>query len=205
MWLRKDPAGSACGRSGSARIGAAKARGGSEWIIAFLLASALAAGGLAACGGSSGTASTSAEGGGAATTPAAAAPDYATLLTQDDVRAITGHKDATPMPESEWGMRAGSSKYFALYQGKDWPEALWLRVGDKGVFEESRKASDTPAETIPGLGDDAFWWDYTDVQRGLTVLFGDSTYEIITTLTYNKPQVTDDQLLEIARTVVGRL
>jgi hypothetical protein len=197
MRLRWDPA-------GSARVRSRKARGGSGWIIAFLLTISLAAGGLAACGGSSGTASTS-DGGAAAATPAAAAPDYATLLTQEDVRAITGHKDATPMPKSEWGMRAGSSKYFTLYQGKDWPEALWLRVGNKSVFEESRKASDTPAETIPGLGDDAFWWDYTDVQRGLTVLVGDSTYEIMTTLTYNKPQVTDDQLLEVARTVVGRL
>ena len=124
--------------------------------------------------------------------------DYATLLTQEDVRAITGHKDATPMPESDWGMRAGSSKYFALYQAKDWPEAVWFRVGHKGTFEEARRASDTPAETIPGLGDDAFWWDYTDVQRGLAVLVGDTTYEIMTRLAYDKPQMTDDQMLEIA-------
>jgi hypothetical protein len=131
--------------------------------------------------------------------------DYATLLTQDDVRDITGHADATPMPESDWGMRAGDSKYFAIYQGKDWPEALWLRVGHRGMFEEARRASDTPAETIPGLGDDAFWWDYTDVQRGLAVLVGDSTYIVCTTLAWDKPQVTDDQLMEVAKTVVGRL
>ena len=43
------------------------------------------------------------------------------------------------------------------------------------------------------------------MQRGLAVLVGDSTYEIMTTLTWNKPQVTDDQLLEVAKTVVGRL
>jgi hypothetical protein len=197
MRLRKDPVGSACVRSG-------KARRGSGWSVAFLLVLALAAGGLAACGGSSGTSSTS-DGGAAATTPAAAAPDYATLLTLEDVRAITGHKDATPVPESDWGMRAGSSKYFALYEAKDWPEAVWFRVNHKGTFEEARSASDTPAETIPGLGDDAFWWDYTDVQRGLDVLVGDTTYEIMTTLAWDKPQMTDDQMLEIARTVVGRL
>ena len=197
MRLRKDPV-------GSTRVRSRKARVGSGWSVAFLLVLALAAGGLAACGGSSETPSTPDEGG-VATTPAAAAPDYATLLTLDDVRAITGHKDATPMPKADWGMRAGSSKYFALYEAKDWPEAVWFRVSDKGTFEEARNASDTPAETIPGLGDDAFWWDYTDVQRGLAVLVGDTTFEIMTRLAYDKPQMTDEQMLEIARTVVGRL
>ena len=174
-------------------------------VVTLLLALVVAAAwALVACGGSSETASTSDEGGGAGATPAAAV-DYASLLTQDDVRAITGRADATPMPESEWGMRAGDSKYFALYQAKDWPEAVWFRVGHKGMFEEARKASDTPAKIIPGLGDDAFWWDYTDVQRGLAVLVGDSTYIVCSTLTYGKPQMTDDQMLEMAKTIVGRL
>ncbi len=197
MRLRKDPV-------GSVRVGSGKARSRSGWSLAFLLVLMLAAGGLAACGGSSETPSTSDEGG-AATTPAAAEPDYATLLTLEDVRAITGHKDATPMPKADWGMRAGSSKYFALYQAEDWREAVWFRVSHKGTFEEARNASDTPAVTIPGLGDDAFWWDYTDVQRGLAVLVGDTTFEIMTRLAYDKPQMTDEQMLEIARTVVGRL
>jgi hypothetical protein len=193
MLLRRGPAGSARGRSG--------------WMVAFLLVLTLAAGGLAACGGSSGTASTSDEGGGAAaTTPAtAAAPDYTTLLTQDDVRGITGRADATPMPESDWGERAGDSKYFAIYQGKDWPEALWLRVGRASMFEEQRGASDKPAVAISGLGDDAFWWEYSGMQRGIAILVGDSTYEVISGYAWNKPQVTDDQLLEVAKTVVGRL
>ena len=129
----------------------------------------------------------------------------ASLLTQEDVRAITGHHDATPMPKSDWGMRAGDSKYFAIYQGKDWPEAVWLRVGRASMFEEQRKASDKPAVAISGLGDDAFWWDYTDVQRGLAVLVGDSTYIVCTRLAWDKPQMTDDQMLEIAKRVVGRL
>jgi hypothetical protein len=164
---------------------------------------------LAACGGSQEASTSSGSGGegagdGVAASPAAAV-DYAALLTLEDVRAITGHKDATPMPESDWGMRAGSSKYFALYEAKDWPEAVWFRVNHKGTFEEARSASDTPAETIPGLGDDAFWWDYTDVQRGLDVLVGDTTYEIMTTLAWGKPQMTDDQMLEMAKTVVDRL
>ena len=188
-----------------------KGRGGRRNLAVMLLvAAAWAALALAACGGSEEAATSSGSGGGdggEATAPssAAEAPDYATLLTLEDVRAITGHKDATPMPKSEWGMRAGSSKYFALYEAKDWYEAVWFRVSHKGTFEEARNASDTPAVTIPGLGDDAFWWDYTDVQRGLAVLVGDTTYEIMTRLAYDKPQMTDDQMLEIARTVVGRL
>ena len=109
------------------------------------------------------------------------------------------------MPESEWGMRAGDSTYFALYQAKDWPEAVWFRVGRRGMFEEARKASDTPAKAISGLGDDAFWWDYTDVQRGIAVLVGDSTYIVCTRLAWDKPEMTDAQMLEIARTIVGRL
>jgi hypothetical protein len=173
--------------------------------VAAALAAVLA---LGACGGSEEAATSSGSGGdageAAAASPAAAV-DYATLLTLEDVRAVTGHKDATPMPESEWGMRAGSSKYFALYQAEDWPEAVWFRVNHRGTFEEARKASDTPPVTIPGLGDDAFWWDYTDVQRGLDVLVGDDTYEIMTTLAWDKPQMTDEQMLEIAKTVVGRL
>ena len=109
------------------------------------------------------------------------------------------------MPESDWCERAGDSKYFAIYQAKDWPEALWLRVGRASMFEEQRKASDTPAEPISGLGDDAFWWDYAGMQRGIAVLAGDSTYEVIAGYAWNKPQVTDAQLLEVAKTVVGRL
>lgn len=189
--------------SSTTRRGARRSLG-----AALLVAAAWAVLALAACGGSGEAATSSDSGGGDAGETAAspaAAVDYATLLTLEDVRAITGHKDATPMPESEWGMRAGSSKYFALYQAEDWPEAVWFRVNHKGTFEEARKASDTPAVTIPGLGDDAFWWDYTDVQRGLDVLVGDDTYEIMTTLAWGKPQMTDEQMLEIAKTVVGRL
>jgi hypothetical protein len=190
--------------SSTTRRGARRSLG-----AALLVAAAWAMLALAACGGSGEAVTSSDSGGGDAGEAAAASPaaavDYATLLTLEDVRAITGHKDATPMPESEWGMRAGSSKYFALYQAEDWPEAVWFRVNHKGTFEEARKASDTPAVTIPGLGDDAFWWDYTDVQRGLDVLVGDDTYEIMTTLAWDKPQMTDEQMLEIAKTVVGRL
>lgn len=197
MRLRRDPV-------GSARVGSRKARGRSGWGVAFLLVLALAAGGLAACGGSGGTASTSDEGA-AATTPAAAEPDYATLLTLEDVRAITGHKDATPMPKADWGMRAGSSKYFALYQADDWREAVWFRVSHKGTFEEARRASDTPAVTIPGLGDDAFWWEYSGMDRGIAFIVGDTTYVVSTRYAWDKPELTDDQLLEVARTVAGRL
>ena len=161
-----------------------KGRRGRAALAALLLVTAWAVFALVACGGAGEAATSSGSGGDGETAAAspAAAVDYAALLTLDDVRAITGHKDATPMPESEWGMRAGSSKYFALYEAKDWPEAVWFRVNHKGTFEEARRASDTPAETIPDLGDDAFWWDYTGVQRGLAVLVGDDTYEIMTRL-----------------------
>ena len=137
--------------------------------------------------------------------PPSAAVDYAALLTQDDVRAITGHADATPMPESDWNQREGTSKYFAIYQGNKWDEALWLRVGHAGMFEEQRSASDTTPETIEGLGDDAFWWEYTSTDRGIAVLVGETTYIVSTNFRYEKPQVTDAQLMEVAQTIVGRL
>jgi len=56
----------------------------------------------------------------AAASPAANV-DYASLLTQEDVRSITGIAQATPMHESEWRQREGTSKYFAIYQSKDCP------------------------------------------------------------------------------------
>jgi hypothetical protein len=171
-------------------------------VLALVLLAPLA---LAACGGSSGSEGASGGQESAGAPPSAAAVDYATLLTQEDVRAITGHADATPMPESDWNQREGTSKYFAIYQGKDWDEALWLRVGHAGMFEEQRGASDTAPETIEGLGDDAFWWDYTDTDRGIAVLAGDTTYIVSTGFRYEKPQLTDDQLMEVAQTIVGRL
>ena len=170
-------------------------------LLALVVAAACA---LVACGGSSETAGTSDEGGGAGATPAAAV-DYASLLTQEDVRAITGLKDATPMPESDWNQREGTSKYFAIYQGKDSPEALWIRVGGAGMFEEQRQASDMTPQTIPGLGADAFWWDWSGMQKGIAVKVGDSAYLISTKFLWEKPQLTDDQLMEVTKTVVGRL
>jgi hypothetical protein len=162
---------------------------------------------LAACGGSSGSASSSDSGGGAAATPAtpAAAVDYATLLTQDDVRAITGIKDATPMPESDWHQREGTSKYFAIYQGKKSPEALWIRVGGAGMFEEQRSASNMKPVAVSGLGDEAFWWDWTDMQKGIAVKVGNDAYLISTKFLWEKPQLSDAQLQEVAKTIVGRL
>jgi hypothetical protein len=157
---------------------------------------------LAACGGSS-TAATSQD----ATTAKATATavDYPALLTEDDVRTITGHVDATAMPEPDSRKYAGSSKYFTIFQGKKWDEALWLRVGHEGMFEEQRRASDTPPQNVEGLGDDAFTWEYTGTDRGIAVLANDTTYIISTNYRWNKPQLTDEQLMEVAKTVVGRL
>ena len=131
--------------------------------------------------------------------------DYAALLTQDDVRGITGIKDATPMPESDWNQREGTSRYFAIYQGKKSPEALWIRVGSAGMFEEQRQASNMTPQTVAGLGDDAFWWDWTDMQKGIAVKVGDSAYLISTRFLWEKPQLSDAQLEEVARTIVERL
>lgn len=171
-------------------------------VVVAVAAGALA---LAACGGSSGSEATSAsEGGGAAATPAATI-DYASLLTQEDVRSITGIAQATPMPESEWHQREGTSKYFAIYQSEKAPEALWIRVGGAGMFEEQRGASDMEPESVSGLGDEAFWWDWTDMQKGIAVKVGGDAYMISTKFLGGKPQLTDDQLMEVARTIVGRL
>jgi hypothetical protein len=164
---------------------------------------------VAACGASDEAATTSGPGAGeagegAASSPAAAV-DYAALLTRDDVRSITGIADATPMPESEWNQREGTSTYFAIYQGKDAPEALWIRVGGAGMFEEQRSASDMTPEAVGGLGDDAFWWDWADMQKGIAVKVGDTSYLISTKFLWEKPQLTDDQLMEVVQTMVERL
>jgi hypothetical protein len=176
-------------------------------IIALVLGAGVLA--LAACGGSGGSAGSSDQDGGGATGAAAAATpatvDYASLLTQDDVRSITGISGATPMPESEWHQREGTSKYFAIYQSKKSPEALWIRVGGAGMFEEQRGASDMTPEAVTGLGDEAFWWDWAGMQKGIAVKAGADAYLISTKFLSEKPQVSDAQLLEVARTMIGRL
>ncbi len=91
--------------------------------------------------------------------------DYASLLTQEDVRSITSIAQATSMPESEWHQREGTSKYFAIYRSKESPEALWIRVDGAGMFEEQHGASDMEPEAMNGLGDEAFWWDWPPCGR----------------------------------------
>lgn len=176
-------------------------------VVVLTILLLMAASGLAACGGSDGSTSSSGsggDGGGAAASPAAPV-DYASLLTQDDVRVITGIKDATPMPESDWNQREGTSKYFAIYQGKKSPEALWIRVGGAGMFEEQRSASNMKPVAVAGLGDEAFWWDWTDMQKGIAVKVGSDAYLISTKFLSEKPQLTDAQLQEVAKTMVDRL
>ena len=190
--------------------GSSRGRGARRSLGAALLVAAVwVVLALAACGGSEEAATTSGSGGEGAGEDAAASPaaavDYAALLTQDDVRAITGIKDATPMPESDWNQREGTSKYFAIYQGKDSPEALWIRVGGAGMFEEQRGASDMTPQTVAGLGDDAFWYDWSGMQKGIAVKVGDSAYLVSTKFLWEKPQLTDAQLEEVVRTMVERL
>ncbi len=196
-----------CSEGSSTRM-----RRGRRGLAAMLIVAAWAVLALAACGGSGEAATSSGSGGdgsggdgGAAAASPAAAVDYAALLTQDDVRAITGIKDATPMPESDWHQREGTSKYFAIYQSEKSPEALWIRVGNAGMFEEQRQASNMAPQTIAGLGDDAFWWDWTDMQKGIAVKVGDNAYLISTGFLWEKPQLSDAQLEEVARTIVERL
>ena len=73
------------------------------------------------------------------------------------------------------------------------------------MFEEQRGASDMEPEAVGGLGDEAFWWDWTDMQKGIAVKVGGDAYMISTKFLGGKPQLTDDQLMEVARTIVGRL
>jgi hypothetical protein len=183
-----------------------KGRAGRRSLAATLfVAAAWAVLTLTACGGSGEAATSSGSGGDGAAASPAAAVDYAALLTQDDVRAITGIKDATPMPESDWNQREGTSKYFAIYQGKKSPEALWIRVGGVGMFEEQRQASNMKPQTVSGLGDDAFWWDWSGMQKGIAVKVGDNAYLISTGFLWERPQLTDAQLEQVARTMVERL
>ena len=73
------------------------------------------------------------------------------------------------------------------------------------MFEEQRQASNMTPKTVAGLGDDAFWWDWTDMQKGIAVKVGDNAYLISTKFLWDKPQLTDAQLEEVARTIVERL
>ena len=169
-------------------------------VLALLVLAATLA--LTACGGSSNATTSPSESAGG---PAAKAVDYEALLTAEDVRAISGHADATAMPEPDSRKYAGSSKFFTIFHGKKWDEALWLRVGHRGMFEEQRGVSDTPPQKVEGLGDDAFTWDWTDMHRGVAVLVDDTTSIISTSYQWGKPQMSDEQLMEVAKTVVGRL
>ena len=182
--------------------GRGRVRTGAIAIAALTSLAVISALTLAACGGSSTTVTSP---GTTTGEPVAQAIDYEALLTAEDVRTITSHADASAMPEPESRKYAGSSKYFTIFQGKKWDEALWLRVGHKGMFEEQRGASDTPPQKAEGLGDDAFTWEYTDTDRGIAVLVDDTTYIISTNYRWGKPQLTDQQLMEVAKTVVGRL
>ena len=73
------------------------------------------------------------------------------------------------------------------------------------MFEEQRGASDMEPEAVSGLGDEAFWWDWADMQKGIAVKVGDDAYLISTKFAWSKPQLTDAQLMKVAQTIVGRL
>ena len=159
---------------------------------------------LAACGGSASSGSSTGAGGGAPPASSAAKVDYSKLLTQADARAISGHADATPMPKSEWGEMAGDDKYFAIYQSKDWSQGLWLRVAKAEWFTEGKSAYQSVTD-IDGLGDAAYWYTSPGMERGIAVDVGGTTYVVSSRMAYGKPQLTDAQLMQAAKTVVGRL
>jgi len=73
------------------------------------------------------------------------------------------------------------------------------------MFEEQRSASNMKPEPIGGLGDEAYWWDWTDMQKGIALKVGDDAYLISTKFAWSKPQLTDAQLMKVAKTMVGRL
>lgn len=145
-------------------------------------------------------------GGGGAATPAASAGkvDYSKLLTQADARAISGHASATPMPKSLWGEMAGDDKYFAIYQSNDWPQGLWLRVAKASWFAEGQKAYQSIIK-ISGLGDAAYWYTYPDMERDIAIDVGGTTYVVSSRIANGKPELTDAQLMQAAKTVVSRL
>ena len=169
--------------------------------VALVLLATLA---LAACGGSSGSGSSTGGGGGATPASSAGTVDYSKLLTQADARAISGHADATPMPKSQWGEMAGDDKYFAIYQSKDWSQGLWLRVAKAAWFTEGQKAYQSITK-ISGLGDAAYWYTYPGMERGIAIDVGGTTYVVSSRMAYGKPQLTDAQLMQAAKTVVSRI
>jgi hypothetical protein len=169
--------------------------------LALALLAALA---LAACGGSGGSGSSTGGGGGATPASSAGKVDYSKLLTQVDARAISGHADATPMPQSEWGEMAGDDKYFAIFQSKDWSQGLWLRVAKASWFTEGQKAYQSITK-IGGLGDAAYWYTSPGMERGIAISAGGTTYVVSSRMAYDKPELTDAQLMQAAKTVASRL
>jgi hypothetical protein len=46
-------------------------------------------------------------------------------------------------------------------------------------------------QAVVGLGDDAFWWDWCRMQKGIAVKVGDSAELVGTKFLWEKPQLTD--------------
>jgi len=178
----------------------------------FVVLVALAAMALVGCGNTGGDSTTgsSAGGGSSSAKQPASAPDFKALLTAEDAKRISGQSDIT---EADLGIRQGSSEYLVIYTAKKFPEGLWLRVGNKGMFEEARSAYGQGKETsVDGLGDKAFSWDSKDSDAGVAFLKDGRTYIISTeywvpdqTTMVMQPGATAEQLMDAAKTVNDRL
>lgn len=185
-----------------------------SWIRAAWLAAVvtLAVAALAGCGAAGGdSADGSGPGGGSSSAEQpASAPDFKALLTAEDAARITGQPDITM---ADLGIRQGSSEYLVIYTAAKAPEALWLRVGAEGMFEEARSAYGQGQETaVEGLGEEAFAWDSQDSDAGVAFLKDRRTYIISTkywvpdqTTMVMQPAATAEQLMDAAKTVSDRL
>jgi hypothetical protein len=185
-----------------------RARGVRACVAA--LAILLVAASLAGCK-SAGTASPSSgeSTGGSATSGAATTTkvDYATLLTVDDVKRITGTPDVTTMDP---GMRGGDSPYYVLFTSPATPQFLSFRVGKPTFYDEQLKLLSAEATKITVGGNEAFSWDSATIDdSGIAVRMPDkSTYVVVSKWLHKtepgKSQLTMDQLKQVAELVVER-
>jgi hypothetical protein len=149
------------------------------------------------------SASTGAAEGNASSSSAAKKVDYASLLTQDDVRTLTGRSDVVLTQPG--GNLQNNAAYLAVFEAPEFPKGLWLRVGAAGMFGEAKRASAGTTKEVPGVGDEAFSWVDKGFDSGIAILKDGNTYLISTRWRYDKPQVSDEQMMQIAKTIAGRL
>lgn len=142
----------------------------------------------------------------AGTSTAERAVDYAKLLTVEDAARISGYPDVS---EEDLGIRQGDSKYLVIYGSPEAREFLWLRAGKASMFDEQRKVTDGAEKDTSVKGLEAYTWSGENIDSGVALRKDGTTYLISSKWNAKtgtlQPLLTQDQLMQAAETVAGRL